>query len=161
MPEPERTLRELVQQIEDRVRDTESEIADFERRARIYLESLKDSLVRDTKRLELFRSEMNAMAREERTPDPLKPAPAARKIETAERESQSARIREAAKAILSRAGRPLMQNEIKNELDRQGIVIVARDVAELVRAALRRHPSDFRHVKGQGWILVDAANKTE
>lgn len=162
MLKPEGTLRQLVEQLHARVQDQEAEFADFQVRAQKYLSALKDEIDRNRKRIELFSSEMEAMEKEGSLDNPLKSTSsrtgvtfsARTNVESDVPESQSERIRELARDILAKSDRPLMQSEIKTRLDELGVEIVAKNVAELVRAALRRHPSEFLHVKGQGWTLV-------
>jgi hypothetical protein len=72
--------------------------------------------------------------------------------------SQSELIRQAAKQILQSAEHPLSQREIKSKMDELGIVIKAKNPIELIRAALRRHPSEFGHIKTKGWVLATPVN---
>lgn len=162
MLKPEGTLRQLVEQLHARVQDQEAELAEFQVRAQKYLFALKSEIERNRKRIELFRDEMEAMENEQNPDDPFKPtsarvkltSPARTSVEPVVQESQSERIREVARDILAQSDRPLMQGEIKSRLDELGIEILAKNVTELVRAALRRHPTEFRHIKGQGWTLA-------
>lgn len=153
MLDPERTLRQLVGQLEAEVRDQESELAEFDRRAEIYRASLKDDILRNKERIERFRNEMDAMNTKKRASAPSITSTNIALEEQLKLETQSDRIREAAKRILSASNRPLMQSEIKAQMDDMGVVIIAKNVVELIRAALRRNPTEFRHVKGEGWEL--------
>lgn len=158
MLQPESTLLQLVEQLEATVRDKEAELADFELRAQEYLDALRADISRTRKRIELFRSEVDAMKSEKRPVAPFLAATAIRPELSDDQENQSNRIRDAARAILAEAGRPMMQSEIKAQMDERGIVIVSKKVIELIRAALRRDP-EFKHIKGQGWILVDRGSQ--
>lgn len=155
MLQPESTLRQLVDQLKERVQVQEAEVANFEERAQRYLSALKEDILQTKRRIELFSAEMDAMMNGPRPSDPTIADSSRSKSESVVQESQSERIREVAKQILAKSDRPLMQSEIKARMDKAGVEIVAKNVTELVRAALRRHPSEFRHIKGQGWCLVD------
>ncbi|TCP87938.1 hypothetical protein C8J31_104327 [Rhizobium sp. PP-CC-2G-626] len=159
MPHPESTLRQLVEQLEAQVRERESEIVEFERRAQVFRVSLKEEISRIRTRIELFRTEMDAMENEKRPSDPVQIS-SHRGAELLEQESQSERIRQAARGILSTSTGPMMQSEIKARMDDDGVVIIAKNVVELIRAALRRNPTEFAHIKGEGWILVRDSDKT-
>ncbi|WP_454852252.1 hypothetical protein [Rhizobium binxianense] len=160
MLQPESALLQLVERLEERVREKEAELAEFERRAQEHIDALKEDLARNRKRIELFRNEMTAMETEASPVKPFDFIPTARSTpavpsdNTSDEASQSARIRAAARIILSETGRPMMQAEIQSEMKNRGIHIVSTRLIELIRAALRRG-KEFKHIKNEGWTLVD------
>ena len=161
MLRPESALQQLVEQLEDGVREKEAELADFEKRAQQHVNALRKDLLRKRKRIELFRHEMADMRTEACPATPFDLTITTDKesfgieIKTiGDQASQSARIRAAAKVILRDAGRPMMQKEIESEIKSRGIQIFSTRLIELIRAALRRGP-EFKHIKNEGWILTD------
>lgn len=161
MLQPERALLQVVEQLEDSVREKEAALADFERRAKEHIESLKEDIARHRRRIELFRNEMTAMKAEARPAKSSDFTISAKQSSVVslqtqgDPESRSARIRAAAKVILQEAGRPMMQKEIEAEIRKKGIEIPSTRLIELIRAALRRDPA-FENIKNEGWVLKDA-----
>lgn len=164
MLQPERALLQVVEQLEDSVREKEAALADFESRAKEHLEALKAEIARHRRRIELFRNEMTAMKAEAGHPKSFdftisaKPSSAASVQTQGDPESRSARIRAAAKVILQEAGRPMMQKEIEAEIRNKGIEIPSTRLIELIRAALRRDPA-FENIKNEGWVLKDTDDR--
>ncbi len=70
-------------------------------------------------------------------------------------DSKAKRIRDAAKVILKQAGKPMTQRAIKEKMDEMGIVLDDEKPVETIRIYLNRAKSEFRHLKDQGYVVVD------
>lgn len=164
MASPEQILESLLDAMKQRVRDQELEIttfrkvaAEYQKKAEAYLEARDAEIARTLNSIQVFEAELAAMrgCRDDPPPKELL-IPSFPAAFAGGDTSESERIRDAARRILGEAGRPLMQREIKAKMDEIGVVIQSADPVELIRAALRRHAREFRHVKGQGWALVSS-----
>lgn len=169
MTEASEIFRELVLRYEESVDEKKKKLADYRRQAEAYTSFLENDINEDQKRLERLRLELasieTAKANQPLAPDtaPLS-APslpnkvtAGTNLKRTERPSgsQSELIRHKAREILAQEGRPLMQSQLKAKMQEMGIEIISSDPKELIRAALKGRP-EFRHIRGEGWALVDA-----
>lgn len=164
MTGPEQILESLLDAMKKRVQEQEQELTsfrkaaeDYQKKAEGFMVARNAEIVRARKSIEIFEAELTAMRGFREVSPPAEPSiPTLPAVTTAEDASESERIRDAARRILREAGRPMMQREIKAKMDEIGVVIQSADPVELIRAALRRHRAEFRHVKGQGWTLVNS-----
>lgn len=159
-------LKSLLETMEISVRTKTDELTQFRQSMSKFLQEAEEfiscreaEIVRDLDRIKLFQAEMDEMSKEAAKSQP--PAfPDATEFSVSsdglsESGSQSRRIREAARAILLRAKRPMHQAEIHQAMVGMGVVVNSSRPAELIRAALRRDDAEFQHVKRLGWILAE------
>ncbi|MDX8479059.1 hypothetical protein RFN28_11315 [Mesorhizobium sp. VK24D] len=164
MTKPEHILKSLLDAMRSRVQEQEAELAlfrkaaeDYRKKAEEFIAARSAEIVRTQKSIEVFQAELAAMRSFREVSPPAEPSiPTMPAATTSENTSESGRIRDAARGILREAGRPLMQREIKAKMDEIGVEIQSADPVELIRAALRRHSTEFQHVKGQGWALASS-----
>jgi predicted ribosome quality control (RQC) complex YloA/Tae2 family protein len=152
-------MERLLDTMRNRVQEQERELALFQKAAEDYRKKAEEfvsarcaEIARTQESIEVLEAELAVMRGFYKGSPPGEPVVPAGAI--AGNASESERIRDAAREILREAGRPLMQREIKTKMDEIGFEIQSADPVELIRAALRRHRTEFRHVKGQGWALA-------
>ncbi|WP_065376809.1 hypothetical protein [Ensifer adhaerens] len=136
----------------------ERELEEFRNRAQAYVKSVeeeiqKDRTTIDSLKQQLVEREAGALAAPtfgftQHMPSGNAPVEA--------QKTQTAIIRAAAREILEQEGRPMSRAEIKTKIEERGIVIESTDVAELIRAALKRGRG-FRHISGVGYELTREA----
>lgn len=169
MAETSEIFRELVLRYEESVREKQKMLIHYREQMELYTSSLEREISEDQERLDRLRAEL-ASIESYRANRPAPPSvegislanrPLPRAVpETTKRfdksaGNQSQLIRSAARDILSREGRPLMQSQLNSKMLEMGLEIMSRDPKELIRSALKGG-DEFRHIRGQGWTLANS-----
>lgn len=148
----------LLRALEKEVLEKRDSLAEFRARADQYCRDREADITKTLQHIEIIRTQIRERMKEPLVDDPL-PAVGEVQARPASNTTQSDRVREAARIILSEAGEPVMQLDLKRRMEDRGIFIRARNPVDLIRAALRRSP-EFKHVPNKGWTLQDAAPAT-
>jgi hypothetical protein len=70
-------------------------------------------------------------------------------------DSVAQRVRDAARKIITEAGKPMTQQAIKEKMDEMGLSIGIKNPVDTIRIYLNRAPKEFRRVDGQGYIVIE------